>query len=63
MVKSEAVVTQDGISGSISSVACVPPPILTLGEPSITVASQVVLSPTREAGNPLIYTEPEPSAI
>jgi hypothetical protein len=38
-------------------------PINTLGEPSITCASQLVLSPTREAGWPLMLTLSDPYAI
>ncbi|CVA83774.1 Uncharacterised protein [Serratia marcescens] len=62
-VRSETLYSQSGTSGLIGKVVTVPPPINTLGEPSITCASQLVLSPTREAGWPLMLTLSEPCAI
>ncbi|CAI0690696.1 Uncharacterised protein [Serratia entomophila] len=62
-VKSETLYSHSGTSGLIGKVVVVPPPIDTLGEPSITCASQLVLSPTREAGWPLMLTLSDPCAI
>lgn len=58
-VRSESLLySHSGISGLIGKVVTVPPPINTLGE-----SSQLVLSPTRKAGWPLMLTLSAPCAI